>query len=199
MPALASGRNNLPVPLSLLSSHADLKKEMHYSLLGLFLSLVIFNSTAIAQSQKKIGVLFLSGKVVNESKRGQESTIYIYKNRALVDEFQTTRIGKFTYEMPMQDSVALVVNSDGYVSKTLIISTKIHPARQSKDHVFPFFMDLYPIGRIPSHIDLDRPVGKIKYRGGQFIYDTDFTEESNELLKEFIKERKRMKVREIDN
>ena len=69
------------------------------------------------------------------------------------------------------------------------MNTKIHPARQLKGYLFPFFMDLYPIGRGPAHIDLERPVGKIIYFGGQFIYDTKFTEESNEDLKEFINEK----------
>lgn len=152
-----------------------------------------------AQTSKEVGSLFLSGKVVNEKKRGLEAKIYIYKGGDIIDEFQTTRIGKFDYEMPMQDSVALVIYAQGDVSKTLIITTKIHPARQSKDHLFPFFMDLHPIGRVPAHIDLERPVGRIKYFGGQFVYDNKFTEESNEDLKEFIKERKRLKVRTIDD
>jgi hypothetical protein len=92
----------------------------------------------------------------------------------------------------------LVIFADGYVSKTLIISTKIHPAKQKRDHAFPFFVDVYPVGRVPAPIDLDRPMGRINYQGGQFIYDTKFTEESNDKLKEFVEERRQMRVREIE-
>lgn len=146
---------------------------------------------------QEVGTLYMSGKVVNENRRGQESTIYIYKRQEMVEEIQTTKIGKFTIDVKMQDSVALVIFSEGYVSKTLIVSTKIHPAKQKKDHAFPFFVDLYPVGNVPAPIDLERPVGKVMYQGGQFIYDTEFTKESNDLLKEFVKERRQMRVREI--
>ena len=116
-----------------------------------------------------VGSLFLSGKVVNEKKRVLEAKIYIYKGGDIIDEFQTTRIGKLDYEMPMQDSVVSGVYAERYVSKMLIMTTKTHPTRQSIDHLFPFFMDLCPIGRVPAHIDLERPIGGIKYFGGQFI------------------------------
>lgn len=148
----------------------------------------------LAQSEK--GKLYLSGKVVNEKRRGLESTIYIFKDEVLVQEILTSKIGKFELEVSMQDSVAFVVYAEGYVTKTIVIDSRVHPSKQKKDHVFACFIDLYPVGRVPSHIDLKRPVGKIKYEGGQFIYDPVFTKERNEKLKEFVKERRAMKVRE---
>jgi len=119
--------------------------------------------------RQELGTLYMSGKVVNENRRGQESMIYGYKNHEVVKEIPTSKIGKFAIDVKMQDSVALVIFSEGYVSKTLIVSTKIHPAKQGKDYAFPFFVDLYPVGRVPAPIDLDRPVGKVMYQGGQFI------------------------------
>lgn len=152
------------------------------------------------QSQeKKIGTLYISGKVVNEKKRGLESTVYIYRDKKQVKEVPTSKIGKFNVDLDMQDSVALVFFCDGYVSKTVVISTKIHPAKQHKSYDFPFFVDLYPVGRVPAPIDLERPVGRVNYQGGQFVYDNKFTEEKNDDLKEFVKERRQLKVRETED
>ena len=145
-------------------------------------------SISFAQENQAIGTLYLSGKVVNENKRGLQSTIYIYRGSELVREFPTTKIGKFNFDVAMQDSITLVIYEAEHVSKTILVSTKIHPAKQKKDHMFPFFIDLYPVGRIPSHIDLDRPVGKVVYAGGQFVYDSDFMKKANAELKEYIKE-----------
>jgi hypothetical protein len=150
------------------------------------------------QDKAEIGTLFLTGKIVDEKKRGLESKIYDYTHQELVKTVPNSKIEKFNIDLDMQDPVALVIFADGYVSKTLIISTKIHPAKQKRDHAFPFFVDVYPVGRVPAPIDLDRPMGRINYQGGQFIYDTKFTEESNDKLKEFVEERRQMRVREIE-
>lgn len=158
--------------------------------------LMLLSRQGISQEKKDIGTLYLTGKIVNK-KRGLESEVFIYRNQELVTTVPTSKIGKFNFDLSIQDSIALVIFAEGYVSKTLIISTKIHPAKQKKDHAFPSFVDLYPVGRVPAPIDLDRPVGRINYQGGQFIYDTGFTKESNEKLKEFVKERRQMRVREI--
>lgn len=161
-------------------------------------SIILFVGITIGTCHSQIGKLYLSGKVVNEKKRGLESVIYVYKNKKLLAEYPTSGIGKFAFEVNMQDSVAFVVYAEGYVSKTVVISTAIHESKQKKDYDFPCFIDLYPVGRIPSPVDLDRPVGRIQYHGGQFIYDPEYTKESNEKLKEFIRERKDLKIREID-
>ena len=152
--------------------------------------LVLISWSGMSQENKEIGTLSLTGKIVNEKKRGLEFAVYIYKNQELVKTVPTSKIGKFNIDFDMQDSVALVIFADGDVSKTLIISTRIYPAKQKKDHAFPFFADLYPVGRVPASIHLDGPVGRINYQGGQFIYDIRFTKESNDKLKEFIKERR---------
>ena len=157
--------------------------------------LVLISWSGMSQENKEIGTLSLTGKIVNEKKRGLEFAVYIYKNQELVKTVPTSKIGKFNIDLDMQDSLSLVIFADGYVSKTLIISTRIHPAKQKKDHAFPFFVDLYPVGRVPGPIHLDRPEGRINYQGGQFIYDNRFTKESNDKLKEFIKERRQMWVR----
>ena len=164
--------------------------------LGIFVLCCLYSTALKAQEDSEVGVLFLTGKVVDENKRGLESTIYVYRNKELAYQFETSRIGKFNVDVKMQDSVAIVVYSPGYVSKTIAVSTRVHPSRQKRDHVFPFFIDLYPVGKIPSHIDLERPVGKILYRGGQFIYDSEFTKRANLELKEFVRERKDLRVRE---
>jgi hypothetical protein len=163
--------------------------------LFLFVLCAVWVSNSYAQDNDAIGTLYLSGKVVNENKRGLKSTIYVYKGTELIKEFPTTKIGKFNLDVVMQDSITLVIYEAEHVSKTILGSTKIHPAKQKKDHMFPFFIDLYPVGRIPSHIDLDRPVGKIIYAGGQFVYDVGVTKAANDELKEYIKERRQMKVR----
>lgn len=161
------------------------------------LLLCFFLLPAWAQDASEKGELKLSGKVVNENKRGQESVIYVYRQRELIKEVPTSRIGKFEFEVPLQDSVAFVVFSDGYVSKTVVVSAEVPKRREKEKFIFPFFIDLYPVGRIPSHIDLDRPVGKITFAGTQFVYDIAFTKESNEKLKEFVRERKNMRVRPL--
>ena len=174
-----------------------MKKFLKVTFLLLFIGFGY--GTTFAQVTGEVGKLYLSGKVVNENKRGLESTFYVYKNRKLLGEYSTSGIGKFAFEVNMQDSVAFVVYSEGYVSKTYVVSTQIHESKQKKDHAFPCFIDLYPVGRIPSPVDLDRPVGRIQYHGGQFIYDPDFTKESNEKLKEFIRERKDLAIKEIED
>ena len=145
-----------------------------------------------------VGMIYLSGKVVNESRRGMDAAIYVYKNGNRIEEFFTSRIGKFEFSYPLQDSVAFVVYAEGYVSKTVFIDTHLPMNMQKSDYNFPFFIDLYPVGNTPSSIDLKRPVGKIVFSGTQFIYDIDFTEQQNERLKEFVRERKDMKIREYN-
>lgn len=163
------------------------------------LTLLISVIHPLSAQDTKLGVLTLSGKVVDENKRGMESTIYVYRDKELIKEVPTSRIGKFIFDVNLQDSVAFVVFSEGYVSKTVIVSGAVPERRQEELFTFPFFIDLYPVGRVPSNIDLDRPVGKIMFSGTQFVYDIDFTKESNAKLKEFVKERKNLKVRPIED
>lgn len=151
-----------------------------------------------AQAQKPVADLLLSGKVINEKKSGLESTVMIFRGKKKINEFSTNKIGKFETKVPLQDSLALVVYSENYVSKTVFINSFVPKAYESSSFAFPFFIDLYPIGRTPSNIDLSRPVGKIIFSGNQFIYDIEFTKKQNELLKEFVRERKDMKVRTIE-
>jgi hypothetical protein len=155
-------------------------------------------SKGVAQ-EKELGKLYLTGKVVDERKRGISSVIHLYKNGKMIEEFETNRIGRFQFSIPLQDSVAFVVITEGHVSKTVFVDANVPEHKQYSDYNFPFFIDLYPIGRVPAHVDLNRPVGKIIFSGSQFIYDIKFTKQQNEMLKEFVRERKDMKVREINN
>jgi len=145
-----------------------------------------------------VGMIYLSGKVVNESRRGMDATIYVYKNGNRIEEFFTSRIGKFEFSYPLQDSVAFAVFAEGYVSKTVFIDTHVPLNKQKSDYNFPFFIDLYPVGNTPSSIDLKRPVGKVIFSGTQFIYDIDFTKQQNERLNEFVRERRDLKIREYN-
>lgn len=168
---------------------------MKYALIALIVS---FSLSGIAQSEKKLGKLLLTGKVVNEKKKGLQAKILIYRSSEFIDELETSRIGKFQFEADLNDSVAFVVIADNYVSKTVFVNTLVNERKQHQSFVFPFFIDLYPVGRIPSHVDLERPVGKIRFAGTQFIYDLDFTKKANMRLKEFVKERKNLKIRRIN-
>lgn len=159
------------------------------------LIVLLFCLQGLAQQK---GGLLLSGKVVDERKRGMESTIMVFRGREKIDEFVTTRIGKFETTVPLQDSLALVVYAHDYVSKTVFINSFVPVAYTATDFAFPFFIDLYPIGRTPANIDLSRPVGKVIFSGSQFIYDIEFTKKQNEKLKEFVRERKDFKVREME-
>ncbi len=173
------------------SNHVFLLRNLFILLIaGLFLH-------APLSAQDK-GDLLLSGKVVNENKRGMEATIMLFRGKEKIDEFQTNIIGKFQTNVPLMDSIALVVYAQDYVSKTVFINTFVPVTYQTTDFAFPFFIDLYPIGRTPANIDLSRPVGKVIFSGAQFIYDIEFTKKQNEQLKEFVRERKDLKVREID-
>ncbi len=160
--------------------------------------IVILSLSGFSQSNKKLGKLLLSGKVVNEKKKGLESKIRIYRSTEFIDELETSRIGKFQFEVDLNDSIAFVVMAENYVSKTVFVDTKVNDRKKHQSFVFPFFIDLYPVGRIPSHEDLERPVGKIRFSGTQFIYDLDFTKKANLRLKEFVKERKNPKVRRVN-
>ena len=139
--------------------------------------IVILSLSGFSQSNKKLGKLLLSGKVVNEKKKGLESKIRIYRSTEFIDELETSRIGKFQFEVDLNDSIAFVVMAENYVSKTVFVDTKVND---------------------PSHEDLERPVGKIRFSGSQFIYDLDFTKKANLRLKEFVKERKNPKVRRVN-
>lgn len=147
------------------------------------------------------GKLYLKGKVVNEKKKGMEAAIYLYKNAVRIDSFATNRIGRFEFSIPLQDSVAFVVHAKDHVSKTVFVDSRIPEEVKVDEFRFPFFIDLYQVQKVPSNFDLERPVGKIIYSGSQFIYDIDFTKEQNERLKEFVRERRELKVRrhEIEN
>lgn len=160
--------------------------------------LLLLNTTVLAQTAVEYtGVLYLSGKVVDENKRGLPSYIYVYKNREVTQKLETSKLGKFEIPVPLQDSVAFVVYSNGYVSKTVLVNTLVPGKKEKEDYIFPFFIDLYPVGKTPSHIDLDRPVGKILFSGTQFVYDINFTKASNEMLKEFVRERKDLNIRPL--
>lgn len=162
-----------------------------FFLLGLF-------TTAYAQKEKEIGKLYLSGKVVNEKKRGMLSKVLLYQGEEKIKEIETTKIGKFNLNVPLNDTFALIVLVDGYISKTVYVNTTVSERKKHEDFLFPFFIDLYPVGRTPAHPDLDRPVGKIIFSGTQFIYDIAFTKEANSALKEFSKERRNLKVRNLE-
>lgn len=160
--------------------------------------LTTFNGL-IAQNNPKRGTLLLSGKVVDENKKGLQSKIQAYRNREKVNEISTSKIGKFQLALMNQDSVAFVVVAGGHVSKTIVVTTRVPEKKEKEDFLFPFFVDLYPVGKTPSYVDLDRPVGKIKFSGIQFIYDLDYTKKANADLKDFVKERKDLKVRKLEN
>jgi hypothetical protein len=179
--------SSLPMQLRLFLRHSNLL----IILVGFFTVL----STASAQ---ETGDLLLSGKVVNENKRGMEATIMLFRGKEKIDDFQTNIIGKFQTTVSLMDSIALVIYAEDYVSKTVFVNTFVPVTYATSDFAFPFFIDLYPIGRTPANIDLSRPVGKVIFSGAQFIYDIEFTKRQNEQLKDFVRERKDLKVREID-
>ncbi|MEQ9188436.1 MAG: hypothetical protein RLP15_11925 [Cryomorphaceae bacterium] len=165
----------------------------------LLLALLLL-SDGIAQDDSS-GKLYLRGKVVNEKKKGIEASIFLYKNALRIDSFTTNRIGRFEFYIPLQDSMAFVVYAKDHVSKTVFVDSRIPEEEKADEFRFPFFIDLYQVQKVPSNFDLERPVGKIIYSGSQFIYDIDFTKEQNERLKEFVRERRELKVRrhEIEN
>jgi len=165
---------------------------MRPALFLLFTVASLLNVNDLRAQVPDVGMVYLSGKVVNESRKGMATAIYDYKNGNRIEEFFTSRIEKFEFSYPLQDSVAFVVYSEGYVSKTVFIDTHVPLNKQKSDYNFPFFIDLYPAGNKPSSIDLKRPVGKIVFSGTQFIYDIDFTKHQNERLKEFVRERERI-------
>lgn len=149
-------------------------------------------------AQAPVGSLTLSGKVVDEEKRGIESVIRLYRNREVVSEVVTSKIGKFQLKLALSDSVTFVVMSEGYISKSVVVSSHLPAKAPRNEYIFPFFIDLYPVGKTPTHVDLDRPVGKIMYSGDQFIYDIEFTTAANAELKEFTRERKDLKVKRTE-
>jgi hypothetical protein len=165
---------------------------MRPALFLLFTVASLLNVNDLRAQVPDVGMVYLSGKVVNESRKGMAAAIYDYKNGNRIEEFFTSGIEKFEFSYPLQDSVAFVVYSEGYVSKTVFIDTHVPLNKQKSDYNFPFFIDLYPAGNKPSSIDLKRPVGKIVFSGTQFIYDIDFTKHQNERLKEFVRERERI-------
>jgi hypothetical protein len=188
-----------PSHIHAIFAHPKIFKFTKYpSILKTLLICLMFPLFIGAQSTDIIGNLYLSGKVVNESNRGMQSKIQVFKKGELINEFETNGIGKFEFAVALQDSMVFAVTSQGYVSKTIWVDTRVTKMKQESDYRFPFFIDLYPLGRIPSNVDLERPVGQILFSGIQFVYDTHFTEEANERLKEYVKERKGLKVRPIE-
>lgn len=134
----------------------------------LLLALCIITGKSYTQTPD-VGNLYLTGKGVNEKKRGMQATIYLYKEHIRIDSFNTSRIGRFEFFTPLQDSLAFVVLAEDYVSKTVFVDARVPNHKKDDDYNFPFFIDLYRVGRVPSNIDLERPVGKIIFAGSQFI------------------------------
>ncbi len=163
-----------------------------------FLLALVLLSTHVLAQLPDVGNLYMSGKVINQRKRGIQSEIYLYKNSVRIDRFETNKIGRFEFFLPLQDSLAVVIYKDGYVSKTIYVDSRVPLERKNEDYHFPFFIDLYKVDNVPSNIDLERSVGKIIFAGTQFIFDYDFTKRQNELLEEFVREKREMKVRRID-
>jgi hypothetical protein len=150
--------------------------------LGIFVLCCLYSTALRAREDREAGVLCLTDKVVDENKRGSESTIYVYRNKKLDCQFETSHIGKFNVDVKTHN--LFFVWKDAPVS--------LRPLGL----VFPFFIDLYPFGKSPSLIDLERSVGKILDRVGQFIYDSEFTKKANLELKKFVRERKDLRVRD---
>ncbi|NQV52880.1 MAG: hypothetical protein HQ500_06835 [Flavobacteriales bacterium] len=161
------------------------------------LALVLISTNALAQLPD-VGNLYMSGKVINQRKRGIQSEIYLYKDSVRIDRFETNKIGRFEFFLPLQDSLAIVIYKDGYVSKTIHVDSRVPLERKNENYDFPFFIDLYQVDNVPANVDLERSVGKIIFAGTQFIFDYDFTKRQNKLLEEFVRERKEMKVRRIE-
>jgi hypothetical protein len=164
----------------------------------LTVAVLVFSTAVMAQEKKNYGMLMLSGKVVDETKKGVESRVLVYRGSEKLHDFKTSKIGKFSYNVFNQDSVSVVFLADGYVSKTIVVSTRVPVKKERESAMFPFFIDLYPVGKVPSYADLNRPVGRIKFSGIQFIYDMEFTKKSNADLKEFVNERKELKIKEVN-
>ena len=131
--------------------------------------LFVFKGNLSYAQVPDVGNVYLTGKVVNEKKRGMEASIYIFKDGYKLEEFSTSKIGKFEFPMPLQDSVAFVFLADGYVSKTIFLDARVPLNKQKSDYNFPFFVDLYPVGRTTTPVDIKRSVGKIVFSGTQFI------------------------------
>lgn len=139
----------------------------------------------------------ISGKVMDENQKGMQSEVRVFKDGMEMKRITTSSIGKFDIELPLNDSLYLSVTSDGYVSKTVLADTHVPDKKTDKDYQFPCFIDLYPVGDVPTYVDLERPVGKIVFEGRQFVYDLAFTQKANRNLRQFINERKKMNVKPI--
>ncbi|MDA9267606.1 hypothetical protein N9P66_04465 [Salibacteraceae bacterium] len=151
----------------------------------LLLALITSGLSSYAQVPD-VGNIYLTGKMVNESRKGMEASISVCKKGYKIETFPTSRIGRFEFPMPLQDSLAYVVMAEGYVSKTILLDARVPLGKQKADYNFPFFVDLYPVERTPTPVDIKRPIGKIIFSDTQIICNIDFTKLQNERLKAFV-------------
>ena len=151
----------------------------------LLLALITSGLSSYAQVPDA-GNIYLTGKMVNESKKGMEASISVCKKGYKIETFPTSRTGRFEFPIPLQDFWAFVVMAEGYIFKTIFLDARVTIGKQKADYNFPFFVDLYLVERTPTPVDLKRPIRKIVFSDTQVIYNIDFTKLQNERLKAFV-------------
>ena len=85
----------------------------------------------------------MSGKVVNEKKRGLKSTILVYQNKELIEQIETSGIGKFQFSVKLNDTIAFVVLAEDYVSKTVFVNTLVPDKKLKQDFKLTYGAPIY--------------------------------------------------------
>jgi hypothetical protein len=126
---------------------------------------------------------------------------YLYNAKVTVQmdsmpykEIATNHSGKFNVFLPLNHEYTIRFSNEGYVSKTISISTRV-PAKRSEAYKFKFSLDLFET--IPS-LDvslLEKPVAIVTFNNfmNKFDYDYNYTSLINDDIERLYAEYYKLK------
>lgn len=128
------------------------------------------------------------GRVAVDEEKGIGVTVNLYDGNTMISSYKTKKNAKFAIDAPENKHYTLEFVKEGFVTKRVIINTKLLPENRIEEKDFAF--DVYMIQE-KEGVDysiLDFPIALIEYRKSvrAFDYNKKYTRKMRDVQNEVV-------------
>lgn len=158
----------------------------------LFILLSVLSIGLYSQGNSLIGFegqVFFGENKEKATDKGEGVSITLFQGNTTISEYTTTRNGKFVLDLERNKYYIVEFKRDNYVTKRIIIKTKIPSSSKipKKDFEFEVFLLKEVEGVNYSRLDFPMAIIEFQKPSEKFDYDTEYTDARDKEQEEIIK------------